>query len=204
MSDATKVECFSGLDLGQGQEFSAFAVLERTTHAEKDHSGRPVRSFAVRHLERFPLGMPYPEIGRLLSGMFATPPLAGSTLVVDITMVAKPVLALLRRSQINARIQAVAVTAGLQATWASGVRMVPKRELVGQLQDLLKTRRLHVASSLKDASTLVEELLKFKPKPPPLKGDMLDWRDRPHDDLVFAVAIAAWEAEHRLEFWIQC
>ena len=199
-NDDSRVECFSGLDLGQAQEFSAFAIVERTTAPDRDASGWPRRSFAVRHLQRFPLGTPYPEIGWLLSGMFADPPLAGSTLVVDITMVGKPVLELLRRCQINARIQAVAVTAGLQASWGSGVRMVPKRELIGQLQDLFQTRRLQVAASLRDASTLVEELVKYKRKPPPVRDDMLDWRDRPHDDLLFATAIAVWEAEHRRAF----
>jgi hypothetical protein len=76
-----------------------------------------------------------------------------SICVLAITMVGKPVLELLRRCDINARIQAVGVTAGLQVSWGSGVRMVPKRDLVGQLQDLFQTRRLQVASSLKDAKT---------------------------------------------------
>jgi len=200
MNGEPKVEWFSGLDLGQAQEFSAFAIVEKTTGPEKDVKGRPIGRFAVRHLNRFPVGTPYTEIGSRLAGMFAAPPLVDSSLAVDITMVGKPILELLRRAKINAHIQAVAVTAGLHASWGSGVQAVPKRELVGQLQALLQTRRLQVAESLPDAKALVEELLNFKMKPPTLQDDMLDWRDRPHDDLVFSVAIAVWEAERRREF----
>jgi hypothetical protein len=29
---------------------------------------------------------------------------------------------------------------------------------------------------------------------------LMDWRERPRDDLVLAIAIAAWQAERQLEF----
>ena len=46
---------FIGLDLGQACDRSALVVLEQTV------AKRP-RHFAVRHLERFPQGTPYPKV----------------------------------------------------------------------------------------------------------------------------------------------
>src|SRR4051812_28892776 len=43
------------LDLGQTEDYSAFVVVEQTLVAE-------VRHYGVRHLERFPLNTPYPQI----------------------------------------------------------------------------------------------------------------------------------------------
>jgi hypothetical protein len=44
---------FLGLDLGQKRDHSAIAVVERI-----DHRGK----LLVRHLERLPLGTPYPKV----------------------------------------------------------------------------------------------------------------------------------------------
>jgi hypothetical protein len=107
------------------------------------------------------------------------------------------VVKLLCRSGIDARISAFTVTAGHAATtdeW--GDWLVPKKELASTVQVLLQSRRLKVADSLAEAPTLVQELLNFKLKEVPSGNDMVaEWRDGPHDDLVFAVAIAAWEGE---------
>jgi len=46
---------------------------------------------------------------------------------------------------------------------------------------------------------LVQELLNFKAKPPSASGDTYEaWREGPHDDLVLAVAIAAWVGERAM------
>jgi hypothetical protein len=48
---------------------------------------------------------------------------------------------------------------------------------------------------------LVEELQNFQVKVTAAdKEDALSWRERPHDDLVLAVAIAAWQGERVREF----
>ena len=61
---------------------------------------------------------------------------------------------------------------------------------------LLQTGRLKVAAGLKDARTLVHELLRFRVKIDPLTAhdSYGAWREGAHDDLVLAVAIAVWYA----------
>jgi hypothetical protein len=95
----------------------------------------------------------------------------------------------------------VTVTAGHQAACDGlGGYLLPKKELVSVLQILLMARRLKVPSFLPEASTLVRELSTFRARIPPAADDTLpDWREGPHDDLVLAVAVAAWTAERWIE-----
>ena len=80
-----------------------------------------------------------------------------------------------------------------------GVLHVPKKELVGTLQVLLQTRRLQVSRSLPDAAVLVQELENFRAKVTAAKKETLEsWREGRHDDLVLAVAMAAWLGEQAL------
>jgi len=74
MSD--KVRYFTGLDLGQTKDYTAVAVLERTTRPDPRREGRRLRLYAVRHPERLPLGTPYADVGTHLAPLFAAPPLA--------------------------------------------------------------------------------------------------------------------------------
>ncbi len=72
------------------------------------------------------------------------------------------------------------------------------------MQVLLQTRRMQIAESLFEADTLVKELVNFQTKPAPAAGGadpIAAWREGKHDDLVFAVAIAAWQAERQIEYW---
>jgi hypothetical protein len=133
--------------------------------------------------------------------VFGAAPLEDSILAVDITAVGQPVLAMLRRSDVKAWARPITVTSGHQATRAeTGGWLVPKKELVSLLQILLQARRIKVPKSLPDADTLVQQLATFKAKVPAQDETLLDWRERPHDDMVLAVAIAAWQAQHQLEF----
>jgi hypothetical protein len=50
---------FSGLDLGQSQEYSAFAILEQTRLPNPLMPDRELNHYAVRHLQRFSLGTPF-------------------------------------------------------------------------------------------------------------------------------------------------
>ena len=73
---------------------------------------------------------------------------------------------------------------------------MPKRELVGTLQVLLQTRRLRVARTLPDAVVLVQELENFRAKVTTARQETLEsWREGRHDDLILAVAVAAWLGE---------
>jgi hypothetical protein len=192
---SAKVEYFSGLDLGQANELTALAVLQRTTGRDAIESQWLPGDYAVRHLERFPLGTPYPDICQRLEQLFALPPLSRSRLVVDQSAVGKPVLEMLRQARIKATIQPLTMTAGHKASRTDGIYMVPKQELVSTLQVLLQTRRLKIAPTLADAQTLMQELQDFKMKVSLFQTDPIAWREAPNDDLVLATAVAAWMGE---------
>ncbi len=76
---------------------------------------------------------------------------------------------------------------------------VAKVQLVSVLQALLSGRRLKIATGLPDAAVLVAELKAFSVKITPAGNEAFEaWRERDHDDLVLAVALALWLAENAL------
>jgi hypothetical protein len=195
---ASRIEYLSGVCFGLTGEFTAVAVLERTQGPA--NPDRPPAHYAVRLLERFPPGTPYGEVCDGLAGLFDQQPLRRSHLVVDHTGVGRPVLDLLRRTRIAARLCPVAVTAGQSAVADErGGWRVPRVELVSVLQVLLQGRRIRIAPSLPDAATLVRELSTFEAKPAKADTDSLEhWRQGPQDDLVLAVAAPCWYGERQL------
>ena len=61
---------------------------------------------------------------------------------------------------------------------------------------LLQGDRLKFAAGLPEVKTLVGELLSFEVRITEAGSDTYGaWREGAHDDLVFAVALAAWYAE---------
>jgi hypothetical protein len=191
---------FVGLDLGQASDFTALAVLERSTGGSEGAAAQRRPVYALRHLRRFPLGTPYAEVVDEVRGLLRTPPLPGAFLVVDQTGVGQAVVALLAeelRNQVTCTFCPVTLTTGHGVTIGdNGGVCVPKKELVSVLQVLLQLRRLQVARTLPDALLLVRELEHFRVKVPTARTDTFEsWREGQHDDLVFAVALAAWVGE---------
>ena len=137
-----------GLDLGQVADYSALACIERT----RDH-------FAVRHVERFAIGTPYPCVVAQVRDLVATPALAGCTLLPDATGVGRAVVDLLVESKISSRIIPVTITGGHKPTsdGLGGVH-VPKKDLVAVVKLALQNQRLHIPASLPMAQVLVREL----------------------------------------------
>jgi hypothetical protein len=199
------IKYITGLDLGQTAEFTSFAVLEQTTGPDPGDPDRNVKYYAVRHLERFALGTPFTAVCTRLRDLFSAPPLERSLLAVDQTAVGQPVVNLLCRAHLKASIRPLTITAGdRDHVNEDGVWSVPKKNLVSTLQVLLQSRRLKVAPSLLEAQTLVQELMTFRVKATLSPNDTLEtWREGPHDDLVLAVAIAAWQSERLREFWMR-
>jgi hypothetical protein len=195
------VSYVSGLDLGPPQGFTALAVLEQTEAADPHDPERTLRHYAVRHLQRRPPATPYPEVCHRVAGLFTAPPLAGSFLAVDYTGVGRPILDMLRRVRVQARICPVMVTAGHKAAADQrGGWCVLRRELAATLQVLLQSRRLRVSPALSESATLVRELAAFNWKAATAAEEELNtWREGAHDDLVLAVAVAAWIAERALQ-----
>jgi hypothetical protein len=64
---------FTGLDLGQAQDHSALAIVERTSCRDPEREGKTVFHFDVRYLRRWPLGTAYPAVVAEVKGLFAQP-----------------------------------------------------------------------------------------------------------------------------------
>lgn len=194
----------AALDVGKSQDPSAVAIVEKraclleplTFNADKRSMPWEWR-FDVRHLERLPLGMPYPEQVEHVRRLLATAPLQRATLVVDGTGVGAAVTDLFRAA--GSRVEAVTITAGSEATEPhSGEHRVPKGVLVSRVQSALHTGRLRIAADLANASLLVEELKAFEVGFTSTGNMTFNARSGQHDDLVLSVALAVWYAAEKL------
>jgi len=150
----------------------------------------PPPIFQVGHLERMPLGTPYPgivaHVGRLLGKLPAR-----TELVIDITGVGKPVFEMFTYSGISPL--GVFITAGTAETRDGAICGVPKLTLVSRLQALLHQGRLKIQRELAEAETLVREL-QFRVEYTATGHLTFNARSGKHDDLVLALAIAVWRA----------
>jgi hypothetical protein len=195
---------FVGLDLGQRQDFTAVAVVQRTVgyarqfdHAKWMENCYPEKtSYSASYLERMPLGMAYPDVVERVRKLLSHPRLAGAaTLVVDGTGVGAPVVDLLRRAGLGCPIIAATITGGDRETRDGDYYRVPKRDLIAGLQVMLQQGELAVAARLPEAPTLVKEMLDMRVKISAAGHDSYSaWREGAHDDLVLALALAVWQA----------
>jgi hypothetical protein len=180
---------YSGLDLGQMQDYSALAVIERTEHQDPNNAKKTQYHFAVRHLHRWPLGTAYPAIVTDVRKLFGTDPLKHSTLAVDQTGVGRAVVDLFRSAGITASLWPITITHGESGHGST----VAKKNLVGAVQVPLQDRRLKIAESLPLAAVLAEELSLFRVKVTLAANETYEaWRERDHDDLVLALTLALY------------
>jgi len=177
-----------GLDLGQSRDYTALIILE-TVHSPGTDA-EDVYNVLNRERTR---GTPYTEIVDRVKEIMAEQPHA--SLVVDQTGVGAPVIDMFERANLNP--VGVMIHGGADESCEGGTWKVPKRNLAGVTQVLLQTRRLKIAPGpLRDI--LINELLNFRVKIDPLTAhdSYSAWREQDHDDLVLAVALAAWWGEH--------
>ena len=206
---------FIGVELGQVSDVTAIAVVESLTlpllRMDEEHSprwvsvhpvyqgpdGKEVRehppvNFALRHLERIPAGVSYPEIVSRFEALHRQ--LSKPVTILDATGVGKAAVELFRKT--NVSVSVFTLVAGDQVIRDGSNYRIPKRDVISSTQVLLQTGRLKIARSLPHAALLARELVNFRFKVGQDRSeDVLDWREAPDDDLVLALAIAAWEAE---------
>jgi hypothetical protein len=192
----------SGLDLGKQADPSALAVVEVDSRIDPQKPQEPVRHYACRHLQRWPLGTPYPEIIAAVGKLFTQTPLENATLVIDATGVGSGIVDMakdtFRRTNVPCTVRGVLITAGYAVTLAADGWHVAKRELVSSLQALLQGRRLRVARELPEAATLVRELEVFALKITESANETYGaLGSGQHDDLVLALMLACWFSEMR-------
>lgn len=187
----------SGLDLGQASDPSAWAIADMTRCPHPTRPGDSAWSYGIRHLKRWHLGTPYPQIVSEVRDS-CNQKVQGEPLVIDGTGVGRAVVDLFRETDFHGRIIAVTITGGHNATEDEDRRgwHVPKKDLVAVMQSLLQTRRLHISPHLPDAEVLRRELGNFKIKITAAANETFGaWREGEHDDLVLAVAMACWWGE---------
>ena len=83
---------------------------------------------------------------------------------------------------------------------------MPKLDLVGAITALLDSRRLAIPATIPEAKTLGQELRQFRARVTAAGHETMeaDWRNRAHDDLVLALAIAAFLGEQGCQtFWVR-
>jgi hypothetical protein len=193
-----------GLDLGQKQDYTAVAVVEK----EERPDDKPM--LYLRHLERYALGTPYGEqmdrvrdlvgdeklrVRRRVSDRRTVTRLP--ELIVDATGVGVGVVEMLKDRGLGYR--AVSITGGISETGGGGTYHVPKRNLVSRAVASFEGKRLKIARSMSLVDELVKELENFKVKVnlQTAHDSYEAWRESDHDDLVLALALACWWAEKR-------
>ena len=201
---AEAVSYFVGLDLGQSQDHSALAVVERADLIldEIDHvtyERLKERLYRVRFLERVALGTPYPNVVERVRAVVRAKPLVGQcTLVMDATGVGAPVVDMLRLAQLGCRIEPVILTGGEWESGAEGVWCVPKQNLVAGLRLMLENRELGLPLMYGPSQLLVKEMTEMETWMGERGGRCFgSRREGAHDDLVMASALACWRARRR-------
>ena len=191
---------FAGLDLGQKQDPTALAVVEWAEYAGAwdavAYGFRTETSLSLRHLERVPLGTPYPEVVYRVGCTMRSRQLACAErrhLVVDGTGVGPAVVDLLHQEDLQSRLWPVTITGGDRERYADGYYRVPKRDLIVGLQVLMQQGGLQIAEGMKEGATLVKEMAEMRVKVSGSGKEQFGaWRSGEHDDLVLAVALACW------------
>jgi hypothetical protein len=137
----------------------------------------------------------YPEIVTRVESLYGQ--LGKPVTILDGTGVGRAAVELFRATSIP--VSVFTLVAGDQIIRDGSNYRIPKRDVISSTQVLLQTGRLKIARSLPHAALLARELVNFRFKVGQDRSeDVLDWREGPDDDLVLALAIAAWEAERNL------
>jgi hypothetical protein len=185
-----------------GERLTAWqrAEVDKLAHRDEDrpwYQPGPAPLW-LRHVQRFPLGTPYPVIAWECEQLLQRPPLWDAhALIVDATGVGAPVVDLLRDAGLSP--VAVSIHGGDAVTRGAHGWGVPKRDLVAAVQVLLETQRLKISAQALEAETLTQELMGFQRRVTKAGHDSYgQWREGAHDDLVLATALAAWWAMRAL------
>jgi hypothetical protein len=195
-------EWILGFDVGQSIDPSAACALQHvitgTGEMIPNEKTKTLRQgsreqFLVRHLERLPLGMAYPQQIQHVANLLGREPLVGAKLVVDYTGVGRPVFDMFQRAGLKPH--GVLITAGNETTKPGGnIYHVPKQTLISQLEARLHSGELKIAANIADAGALQEELRDFARKVSESGRVSFNARSGSHDDLVLAVAIGLFLA----------
>lgn len=188
---------FLGVDLGQKQDPTALALLEKPD-AHPVHGGE-MGGLYLTGLQRVPLGTPYMEVVAKIQALTEGTLLSGQVVVVvDATGVGIPVVEQLRRA-VRCEVAAVTITSGEKGSQKGRDYTTPKQDLMAALLVSLEQNELRIARRMRETGALVKELMNMRSTARESGRTRLG-ADRfgEHDDLAIATALAVWRAKrHR-------
>ena len=182
---------FIVLDLGQAKDFTAVAIVEGLVY--HDH-------YRCVYLERM-RGISYPKIIQKIEDLVHSEPICWGNLhlVVDKTGVGAPVVDAMFEKNLNP--VGITITGGDKPVctylneWKTRQAWTcPKRDLVHNLLLMAQSKKLTILDHLRDAQVLLTEMQNMRSKIDIKRGNdsYSAWRESDHDDLVLALALAAW------------
>ena len=190
---------YLAVDLGQANDPTAIAILSALPTIGGKETPLKKRELQCPVLERLPLRTSYPNIVKYVAKVKRDLEAGMSEvyLIVDATGVGRPVVDMFMEEGLAP--VALTITGGHEVTngeeqWEVNV---PKRDLISALQVSMHLGTMKIAKSLTFAETLRRELELFKIKVSTKGSVSLEaWREKDHDDLVLALAMAAWAATY--------
>lgn len=193
---------FAGLDVGQVNDWTAIAILERlqprTHYPHIPQMADEVAKLAVRldlrHLERIPLGTLYPEQVVMVQRILRDPRVDGVRTFMDMTGCGRPVYDMFKAAGLP-NLSGIMIT----GTQGEAKRMpygfnVGKAELVNRVQVEMQTGRLRLGRRVQHVDKLVRELKEFRAKPTAAGHMTFNAREGQNDDLILATSYAVFGA----------
>ncbi len=185
-----------GVDIGQRQDPSAIVVVElQRRDYTRNRRGRVEGGeihYMARHVERLPLGTPYPvvvnrlaEINEKLIEQEQYP-----RFWCDATGVGQPVVELLDAAELS--VTPVYLTGSDRAVEEGRELRLGKALMVSRLQVLLQCERIHLPQTA-EAKALIDELLNYEIRVTDnAHAQFGAFRTGQHDDLATALGLACW------------
>jgi len=182
------------VDIGQKADPSAIVVVETEERPRPDDPKRTEVHFLVRHLERLPLGTPYPEVvDRIEAIALGAKERKGGRspfAFVDATGVGTPVVDMIRDRRGLWDVWACYFNHGDRRSEDGRDVRIGKAYLVSRLQALLQTRRIHLPKT-REAQALARELLDYEIRVSEDANERYGaFKVGSHDDLVTALGLA--------------
>lgn len=198
----------AGLDLGgsagnPGNDYSALVVIEARGTSQRIETVErfprlipaetmPLAVCDVGHIERFPLGTPYQRIADMMGDRMQRMR-APRYLAIDKTGVGAGLVEMMA----GLSPVPITITTGDKVTRVGEQEYhVPKRDLVSASQIVVQNHVMRIGKSLPNAELLTREMQNFRYKISAKGHDTYEsWREKEHDDLVLALAIAIWTGQ---------
>ncbi len=189
-----------GCDLGQSQDYTGVAIIDHSVtplddwHAD-ERTGKitqkAIQRFDVRHLERLPLGMLYPDQIARVQALLIRPPLRDQTVPVCFDTTSN-IGAVDIAEQAGLKPIRITFTAGHEPTGSGRKWGVPKSVLVSTLDAKLHCGELRFSNELLAAEALKDELQNFQRHVSQTGRMLFEHRTGRHDDLIFAICMPLW------------